>query len=90
MTMTPAQPGARPAKRVTGVLKIFGYRGDERVAWDVDDTRQVTRARTRFAELIAKRHKAFLMDETGKRGKAITEFDPSAGAILMVPPMVGG
>lgn len=73
-----------------GTMKVMGPMGDQKIAWDADDSSQVTRARTRFAELIAKGHKAFLMDSTGKKGKPLDEFDPSAGAILMVPQLVGG
>jgi hypothetical protein len=74
----------------TGVMRVMGPMGDQKIAWDADDTSQVTKARTRFAELLSKGHRAFLMDVTGKKGKQITEFDPSAGAILMIPQMVGG
>lgn len=73
-----------------GVMKVMGPMGDQKIAWDSDDTSQVTKARTRFAELISKGHRAFLMDKTGKKGKPLDEFDPSAGAILMVPQLVGG
>ena len=73
-----------------GILKVLGDKGDERMAWDPDDTKQVTRARTRFSELVAKRFKMFLMDDDGKKGKPIDDFDPSAGAILAIPPMQGG
>lgn len=73
-----------------GVMKVMGPMGDQKIAWDADDGKQVLRARTRFAELIKKGHRAFLMDETGKKGKQIDEFDPSAGALLMIPAMMGG
>jgi hypothetical protein len=78
--------------RVKGVLKVLGEKGDERVSWDPDDASQVTRARTRFDELARgrRRHNMFLMDETGKKGKQISDFDPSAGAILAIPALQGG
>jgi hypothetical protein len=74
-----------------GVMKIMSANGDDRIAWDPDDAKQVTKARTRFSELVAKGFRMFLMDPTGKKtGKQIDEFDPSAGAILAVPAMQGG
>lgn len=73
-----------------GVMKIMGRMGDEKVLWDMNDSKQVLKARTRFADLRAKGHRAFIMDATGKKGKPLDDFDPSAGAILMVPPLVGG
>ena len=73
--------------------------GDERLAWDPNDLKQVTKARTRFEELLAgtsptargRTHRAFLMEEGGtKKGKQIDAFDPSAGTILLVPAIAGG
>lgn len=98
MTMTPdfgTGSTTPPPIKKKGVIKIFGDRGDQKIAWDADDEKDVIKARTRFGELLrgvggGQRHKAFLMDDSGKKGKEITEFDPSAGAILMVPQMVGG
>lgn len=82
--------GLTPPVGSTGVMKIMGPKGDEKLAWDIDDTKQVVKAQSRFAELLSKGFRAFLMDKTGKRGKQIDEFDPSAESILMVPAMVGG
>jgi hypothetical protein len=76
--------------KIKGVLKVMGENGDDRVLWDPDDQKQVMKAGTRFAELVKKGFRMFLMDDTGKKGKQITDFDPSAGAILAVPAMVGG
>lgn len=73
-----------------GVLKVFGAKGDDRLLWDADDPIQVQRARTRFGELLRSGANAFRMDATGKKGERIMDFDPAAGAILVVPPLVGG
>lgn len=83
-----------------GVMKtMHQLHGDEQLAWDPNDLKQVTRARTRFEELLAgtsptargRTHRAFLMEDGGtKKGKQIDAFDPSAGTILMVPAIAGG
>ena len=79
-----------------GVMKtMHADYGDERLAWDMNDPKQVMKAQDRFDGLLTgrqggRKHNAFLMDPTGKKGKQIDAFDPSAGAILMVPQLVGG
>lgn len=74
-----------------GVLKLMGQKGDQRVAWDPADKGQIAKARAKFDQLVKNmKYLAFRMDETGKKGEQIKEFDPEAGAILVVAPIVGG
>lgn len=74
-----------------GVLKLMGQRGDQKVAWDPADKGQIEKARSKFNQLVKNmKYLAFRMDETGKKGEQIKEFDENAGAILIVAPMQGG
>lgn len=74
-----------------GVLKLMGPAGDQRIAWDPTDKGQITKAKAKFDQLVKNmKYLAFRMDETGKKGEQIKEFDENAGAILVVAPIVGG
>lgn len=73
-----------------GVIKIMGVSGDDRIVWDPEDESQVTKAKKRFKELLLQGYKAWKMDDTGKKGVPIEEFDPSSGAILMAAALKGG
>lgn len=74
-----------------GVLKMLGPAGDQKVAWDPADKSQIEKARNKFNQMVKNmKYLAFRMDESGKKGEQIKEFDENAGAILIVAPMQGG
>lgn len=74
-----------------GVLKLMGAAGDQRIAWDPADKSQISKAKAKFDQMVKNmKYLAFRMDETGKKGEQIKEFDENAGAILVVAPIVGG
>jgi hypothetical protein len=75
-----------------GVMRIMGLSGDDKLTWDHNDDLQTKKARTRFAELLEKGFRAYISkDIAGSlKGERITEFDPTAERLIMVPPMAGG
>lgn len=65
--------------------------GDTKVIWNPRDEDEVTNARRTFDELVGeKRFAAFRVRERGARGEQVTEFDPDAEKLIIVPPMAGG
>jgi hypothetical protein len=70
-------------------MSIMGKEGHTSCNWDPNDPASVALAQTTFTELTAQGYRGARMDNPSE-GDFITEFDPSAGHILMVPPMRGG
>lgn len=79
------------------VLRVMSRRGDDRVAWDVQqvavgDTEALAAVREAeriFSEQRAQGATAFKV-ETGHPPVRIEEFDHTAEQIVMVPRVVGG
>lgn len=71
------------------VMKITGKEGDTRISWNPDNEDEVGTARRAFLDLVDKGYKAYEMGEDG-RGDPLEAFDPDAGDIVMIFPMVGG
>lgn len=57
--------------------------GDKRIPWDPTDPQQVAEAKTRFDELTSQGYRCYSVARKGQRGERITEFDPTAGEILV-------
>lgn len=74
-----------------GEMRIIGGKGDTKVIWNPENKDEVKAAEKQFKDLVKKRKfAAFHVREDGGQGERITEFDPQAGKIIMVPPMAGG
>lgn len=75
-----------------GIMKVMGPTdGDKHIEWDPEDPKSVEKARKEFEELRKKGHKAFKVGRKPQRtGQEVAEFDPSAGEIILTPPMAGG
>lgn len=71
-------------------LHVMDHTGDSRFMWDVTKAEETKAAEKQFKELKKKGYLAYTTDEKGERGQVIREFDPNAGAIIMVPQLVGG
>ena len=80
-----------------GMLRVMSRRGDDRVAWDEQKVQTgdpeaiaaVQEAERIFAQESAKGATAFRV-EAGKPVQRISQFDPTAEQIVMVPRVVGG
>jgi len=69
----------------------MSHKGDEEVSWDKDDPESVEKARQKFLEFLAERKGyAALMGPDGQKGKLVTDFDPEAERIVLMPMIVGG
>ena len=76
---------------IKGQLRILDKTGDIKTIWDAEDEVEVRFARDQFNEFVNnKGYNAFAVKKDGEKGKKITEFDPKAGRIILVPPIVGG
>lgn len=72
-------------------MSIMGSRGDMKVLWDPANADEVAAAKAQFDELVQKkRFLAFRVKRKGEQGEQIREFDPEAGAVILVPAMQGG
>lgn len=73
-----------------GRLAIMGPEGDTKLIWDSDNEEEVANARRTFDDLRRKGYAAYSVKRSGKKGKVITEFDPDAEKIILIPRVVGG
>ena len=64
--------------------------GDTKLIWDADNEAEVANARRTFDDLKGKGYIAYKVKKSGKAGRALTSFDPSAEKIILAPPMAGG
>lgn len=71
-------------------MAILGKEGDTKVIWDPENQDEVEAAKVQFDALKTKGFLSFSVKKDGEKGKSINKFDPDAGKIIMVPPMVGG
>src|SRR5260370_23551633 len=79
------------------IMEVMDITGHKTVTWNPDDAASVAEARREFNRLKREGYQAFRMDfdrENGvcveEDGELITEFDPTAGKLLMSPHMRGG
>lgn len=76
---------------MTGSLRIMGQPGDTKQMWNRDNINEVEAARRTFDDLVGKRgYLAYKVRPGGEKGEQIRTFDPTAEAIILVPPMRGG
>ena len=74
-----------------GTLRIMGKPGDTKQIWNRDNAVEVEAARRTFDDLVGKRgYFAYKVRPGGDKGEQIKTFDPSAEAVILVPPMKGG
>ena len=75
---------------IMGEMRVMGSTGDTKVMWDPQKDDEVKAAEAQFDILMGKKYKAYKVDKEGDKGSEITKFDPSAGKIIMAPPLAGG
>lgn len=78
-------------------MLVMDSSGHTTVTWDPRDPASVRDAKAKFDEFIEAGHQCFEMDvadENGvvveEKGRRITEFNPRAGKLMMVPQLRGG
>jgi len=73
-----------------GIMRILDMNGDRRIVWRKKSIPEIEEAKKEFRKAIIDGHIAFKVDNGGSKGEKLTEFDPTAEEIILVPPMVGG
>ena len=74
-------------------VRVMDGSGDTKSIWDTREPIEVEAARAQFNTLTGKGYRAFRVKGEGERGERadrMTTFDPSAGAVIYVPAVVGG
>jgi hypothetical protein len=75
----------------TGLFEVMGWFGDHKMRWDRNNADEVEAAKLTFDRLRGKGFAAFrARPKTGEAGERITEFDPAAESVILVPPIAGG
>jgi hypothetical protein len=78
------------------VMDVMDSSGHTSVTWDPTDEASVNDARREFTRLTGEGYQAYRMEAVGEhavvenKGARITEFDPEAGRLLLIPHRVGG
>lgn len=81
---------SQATKEFDGMLRILGPEGDRRLVWMRNSLSQINEAKKAFRDALAKGFLAFKAEPGGAKGQKITEFDPSAEEIILVPMVTGG
>lgn len=72
------------------LLSIIDDSGDIEYSWDINNEIEVKLAKKTFKKFKEKNYIAYKVNKKGVKGNIITDFDPMAGKIIMIPPIVGG
>jgi len=74
-----------------GEMAVMGRKGDVKTMWNPDNEDEVKAAKKQWDDLVGKkRFRAFRVKGDGKKGEQISDFDPDAAKLIIVPPMAGG
>jgi hypothetical protein len=71
-------------------MRIMGGKGDTKIVWSKDNEDEVENAQRTFDDLQSKGFTAFSVKRNGDKDERITEFDPDAQTLIMVPRIAGG
>lgn len=71
-------------------LIVMDQTGDTRSIWNPDNEDEVAAARVQYDKLKRKGYLAYTVKADGGQGEVIRDFDPTAGKIIMTPPLQGG
>lgn len=72
-----------------GTMKVMDPTGHTEVNWDSDDAASVGVARETYTRMTSQGYRAFRV-EGGTKGQRMSEFDPTAESMVLVPQLVGG
>ena len=73
-----------------GRLRILGKDGDREMPWTPADSRQLTAVRCEFETLLRAGYQAYSLDDTGRTGEHLRQFNPEAAEIILAPRFRGG
>lgn len=72
------------------LMEIMDRTGHTEVNWDQSDEDETEVARETFNRMTARGFRAFRTDGKGTQGTRMTEFDPEAESLILVPHLQGG
>ena len=73
------------------IISMMSQYGDLKKVWNAANQDEVEDARRSFDHLVKeKKYAAFRVGTNGEKDEQIREFDPSAGKMILVPPLAGG
>lgn len=78
------------AIKYDGTLRILCPEGDRRIVWRKESLSEINEAKKVFRDAIASGHLAYKAEPGGQKGKKISEFDPTAEEIVLMPLVIGG
>jgi hypothetical protein len=73
-----------------GLLKILGKGGDREIPWDPADPQQLAAVRCGFETLLSEGYQAYSLDDNGRTGEHLRQFNPDASEIVLAPRFRGG
>lgn len=71
-------------------LAIMDKTGDTKATWDPSIPAEVAAARAAWDKAKAQGYMGYKVGQDGEPSEVIPNFDPSAGRIIMRPPLQGG
>jgi len=73
-----------------GFMEIIDATGHTKHVWDSDNQEEVDAAEAVYDSLTEKGYRAFRVKKDGDEGERMTEFDPNAESMIMMPALKGG
>lgn len=71
-------------------LQVMDPTGHTTVSWRPNNDEEVEVARETFARMTARGYRAFRVGTAGRKGAQISDFDPDAKKMILIPHLVGG
>ncbi len=71
-------------------MKILDPTGHTKISWNPRNKQDVKAAEETFTTMRAKGFQAFRVNYRGAKGERLTEFDPQAKSIILIPQLQGG
>lgn len=75
---------------IEGELSKLDSTGDTKTKWNTDNAAEVAAARAMFDSLRKSSYLIYRSGKGGEKGEQMHKFDPEAGKMIAVPPIVGG
>lgn len=72
------------------LMEIMDPTGHTEVNWDQGSEDEIEVARETFNRMTERGYRAFRTDLKGNQGTRMTEFDPAAESLILVPHLQGG
>jgi hypothetical protein len=71
-------------------MQVMDPTGHTQVSWDSGDTAGLRVARETFDRMTGQGYRAFRVGKDGGQGERLSQFDPDAEEMILIPQLVGG